>query len=113
MYKIKCIVCGNEYETCNCGSENNTPWKVLCDSSNHYRIHLMLTEYAAKLIDEDEAIAILDKCDISGWNDFTETYRNLIGELLTYKKKKEIENKKIVTDKSYVATARTKEINKK
>ena len=53
-----------------------------------------MTEYAAKLINEDEALDILDKCDITGWENFTETYRRLIGELLTYRKKKEISNKR-------------------
>ena len=94
MYKIKCIVCGNDYETCQCGNENDTPWKILCESSNHYRIHLAMTEYAANLIDEDEALDILDKCDITGWENFTDTYRQLIGELLTYRKKKEISSKR-------------------
>lgn len=69
--KLTCILCGKEYETCNCGTQNHS-WKVLCDTSNHYQIHLILSDYNGGNIDAKQALNMLDRVDISGhetWND--------------------------------------------
>lgn len=46
--KPKCIVCGKEYSVClSCKNTMGcTPWKVVADSVEHYKIFQILTKYA-------------------------------------------------------------------
>lgn len=83
--KLTCILCQKEYETCNCGSDNHT-WKVLCDTSNHYQIHLVLSDYNHKNIDAKQALYMLNKLDISGYENWNNDAKKMIEEILEYSK---------------------------
>lgn len=79
--KLTCILCGKEYETCNCGSQNHS-WKKLCDTSNHYQIHLILSDYNGGNINAKQALNMLDRVDISGHETWNDGAQRLLSEIL-------------------------------
>lgn len=91
--KLNCILCQKEYETCNCGSDNHT-WKVLCDTSNHYQIHLVLSDYNHKNIDAKQAFYMLSKLDITGYENWNNDAKKMIEEILEYNKKDTLNDNK-------------------
>lgn len=81
--KCKCVLCGKEYDTCNCGSDmKNHAWKVYCDTSEHYQIHLIVNDYAFGNIDKKSAKKLLSKFDLSNYKNFNKRAVETIDEIL-------------------------------
>lgn len=82
--KCKCILCGKEYETCNCSSDlTNRAWKIICDTSEHYQIYLILNDYKYKNIDKQTAKNLLNNFDLSNYKEFNKSAVKLITSILT------------------------------
>lgn len=67
--KINCIVCGKEYETCNCSKDLKT-YKVITDNVNCYQIYLIVNDFVNEVITKEEAKKMLSKCDIKDYKKF-------------------------------------------
>ena len=81
--KCKCVLCGKEYETCNCGSDmKNHAWKIYCDTSEHYQIHLIINDYAFGNIGKNSAKRLLSKFDLSNYEKFNKHAVEKIDEIL-------------------------------
>lgn len=70
----KCIVDKTQYKYCgNCKDYNpNETWRYLYCSENCRQIYHTLDAYKAKKINEEEAISILEKLDLSNKDNFTD-----------------------------------------
>lgn len=57
--KTTCCICGTEYEVCRFCPEvaNYTPWRRICDTSKHYQIYLILSEYSSGVLSKEDALA--------------------------------------------------------
>lgn len=60
-----CIVCGKSYHCClSCKSQTSfKPWRTITDSVEHYKIHLILSDYHNGHIDKMEARQKLQRID--------------------------------------------------
>lgn len=79
-----CIICGTGYHACNSCDEvkNFKPWRAFTDTIEHHKIKLVLDDYAAKIIDDKQAKEMLEKCDLTGYEDFVPHIANLIKRIL-------------------------------
>lgn len=106
--KCTCVLCGKEYETCNCSSDKkNNAWKIICDSSEHYQIHMILNDYCFKNIDKKHAKELLSRFDLSDYKNFEKSVVKLIDDILVdedYGKSQ----KKVIKNKRTVNTVKVK-----
>lgn len=65
--KSTCCICGSQYEVCHFCPEvaNFTPWRRICDTSKHYQIYLVLSEYNGKVLDRTDARKQLERLDVT------------------------------------------------
>lgn len=82
---IKCIICNSSYHTCDCPKDLHT-WKVLCDTTNHYQIYLVLSDYNFGNITKARAKQMLAKLDISNYQNWGTNASKQIKEILEDKK---------------------------
>jgi hypothetical protein len=84
---VECKICGKKYEVCAESREKNS-WKVLCDTSEHYQIFLLLTDYKAGNISKEYARERLAELGIKkGYKDnFKKNIKEIIDEILKVKK---------------------------
>jgi hypothetical protein len=79
-----CSVCGKPYHIC--GDCTNTksfsPWRTVADSLNCYKIFLILRDYTNGYTIKSEARELLQKCDLSGLENFQKNIKNSILEIL-------------------------------
>jgi hypothetical protein len=82
-----CCVCGIGYNSCDhCnGVKSYTPWRILTDSIDHYKIYIIVCDYRDKKITKDKAKEMLSHVDITGWETFKEGTKNLIAEIFQEK----------------------------
>ncbi len=52
--KIKCIICGHEYDYCNCKAEI-AMWGHICDTLEHYQTYVIIREYTNQIIKKEDA----------------------------------------------------------
>ena len=78
-----CVVCGKGYHACDTCDEikSFTPWRALTDTSEHYKIFLVLKQFNNKLISKDEAKAMLANIDLTGRETFKESAKNVLDEI--------------------------------
>lgn len=90
----KCAVCGSEYPVCRTCEEIKTfkPWRTIVDTAEHYKIHIVLTDYTNKHITKEEARDMLQKCDIANYKTFLPHIATAIDEILEDSNTKSIEN---------------------
>lgn len=105
---LKCIVCGNDYESC-ASIRNLQSWRVITDTSNHYKIYLIINDYYNKVINKAEAGKLLAKCDINGYEKFSKNISNAISEIIS--ENSNIENSNIAT-KTIKTTSKKENKNK-
>ena len=84
-----CAVCGKEYEICRTCSEirDFKPWRTIVDTMEHYKIHIILSDYTNKRIDKNEAKELLKRCEISDYKNFLPHIVKAIDEILKVEKK--------------------------
>ena len=96
--RAACLICGEEYDVCRlCPSTAKyTPWRTLCDSVEHYKIYLLLSEYDGGVISKEDACEYLTKLKIS--EDEIETFipsvKKTVKEILSCKKETKRETPK-------------------
>lgn len=90
--KLNCIVCGKEYETCNCSKDLKT-YKVITDSVNCYQIYLIVSDFVNGVITREEAKKMLSKCDIKDYKKFKKPIVLSINKILKESVVKKINNK--------------------
>lgn len=79
----RCAICGKGYRMCNSCAEQKklTPWKVVTDTSEHFKIFIALHRYN-KTHDVAVAREDLSHCDLQGWEDFVPNVREMISEIM-------------------------------
>ncbi|MEF9983691.1 MAG: hypothetical protein RR806_03135 [Oscillospiraceae bacterium] len=66
----KCIICDTDYHCCNdCGNMKSfTPWRTICDTTEHYQIFMVLYELDNNFISKEEASDQLESIGITPEN---------------------------------------------
>ena len=79
-----CIICGKEYHYCSaCGEDAGKPtWYFIFDGQNCHDIYEVCTQYRDKKIDAKKAYELISKLDLSNIEDFVETTKNQIKEII-------------------------------
>ena len=79
-----CIICGNSYHFCQtCGEDAGKPtWYFIFDGQNCHDIYEVCTQYRDKKIDAKKAYELISKLDLSNIEDFVETTKNQIEEII-------------------------------
>ena len=99
-----CIICGKNYHFCpSCGSSDSSKpsWYFIFDGQNCHDIYEVCVAYRDKQIDVKEAYERLSKLDLTGLEEFVESTRLQIEEILNYKSLvKENDSVKVETTKS-------------
>lgn len=107
MAKVKCSICGKEYEACNSCLEQKTfkPWRTVTDTIEHYKIYFVIHEYSISK-DKEKAIEDLKNCDIHDINNFVPDIKKVIQEIIGESKQKRsrVKGAKSDADKIHVKT---------
>lgn len=83
-----CIICNKEYHYCpSCHQDKNKPsWYAIFDGENCKSIYDVCTEYRDGVIDKKVAYERITKLDITDIEDFTESTKAQIKDILAYKR---------------------------
>lgn len=96
-----CVVCGKGYHACDSCNETKsfTPWRILTDTIEHFKIFTVLKDYNNKVITKKEARDLLANIDISDSDSFKESSKRVLEEILKQdtQKQKAPNKKKIST----------------
>lgn len=107
MAKVKCSICGKEYEACNSCLEQKTfkPWRTVTDTVEHYKIYFVIHEYSISK-DKEKAKEDLKNCNMHDMNNFVSDIKKVIQEIMGESKRKRnpVKNAKENTDKKHVKT---------
>lgn len=79
-----CIICKAQYHYCpNCGADAGKPtWYFIFDGQNCHDIYEVCTQYRDKEIDAETAYALISKLDLSNMENFVESTRLQIEEII-------------------------------
>lgn len=80
----KCVICGKDYHLCmSCRDKiASTPWKVLTDTSEHYKVYQVVNGYRGGIYDKDVAKNALSNIDISDRNTYLDCVNKILDEIL-------------------------------
>lgn len=80
-----CDICGKKYHVCHSCEEAKSfkAWRTITDTIEHYKIFMVLSEYT-RTKDVGAAREGLDKCDLSGKENFSENIRKTIDEIFAF-----------------------------
>lgn len=83
-----CILCGKPYHLCII-CESTKPdwkrWKTITDTENCYNIYVVLNDYNFGNITKEKAFELLSKFDLSDLENFKESTKNIIKDILSVK----------------------------
>lgn len=78
-----CTVCGKGYHLCvSCGSHKLTPWRVVTDTSEHYKIHQILSAVSCGIYSKEEAKSKLMNVDLSDIDIYIDSVKNNINDII-------------------------------
>lgn len=79
-----CAICGAGYHICNTCQQQKSfkSWRVVTDTVEHYKIYMAVHGYTLSQ-DKETAKRDLEKCDLSGLEDFNLPVRIVIQEILS------------------------------
>lgn len=79
-----CVVCGKGYHLCmSCKDAMSlAPYKVLTDTSEHYKIYQVIKGYNSKVYSKKEAKEILSNLDLTDKDTFIKSVLNKINEIM-------------------------------
>lgn len=79
-----CAICGKAYHLCmSCKDKMKlTPWKVLTDTSEHYKIFQVVRGFCTGIYSKEEAKQALKNVDLSDKDTFLESVKNKIDEIM-------------------------------
>lgn len=84
--KAWCRVCGKEYDVCpTCASVRTyTPWRTICDTSQHYQIWVIVDQYKKGVIGKTAARKMLQRVRIKVGDakGYIPAVRDMIQEIL-------------------------------
>ena len=88
-----CIICKNQYHYCpTCGEDSGKPtWYLIFDGQNCHDIYEVCTQYRDKIIDAETAYSLISKLDISKLDNFYESTKMQIEEIIELHKKNVIQ----------------------
>jgi hypothetical protein len=90
----ECAVCGTKYHHCDsCGKiQSFTPWRIICDTAQHYQVFLTIKDYDSKIISKDEAVDELNRIGVEKVNigDYKESIQAIMKEIFSVKETKTI-----------------------
>lgn len=90
--KLKCIVCGKEYEVCaDCSQIKN--WRAFTDTIEHYKVFDILRRFNNKKISREIAKEEFkdNNINIDGWENWLENCKVPMTEIMKEEPKKEKE----------------------
>lgn len=97
-----CIICGKHYSYCpTCGEDSGKPtWYFIFDGENCHDIYDVCTAYRDKEISIADAYTRIKSMDLSDLDNFAESTKAQIKEILAYKPSKEeiVRDSKEVTE---------------
>lgn len=114
-----CIICKTPYHYCpSCSSDNDKPsWYAIFDGDNCYEIYNICTAYRDEKIDKKNAYEKIKKCDLSKLDDFAESTKAQIKDIMSYREevfeKKYPETKDTNIEKPNVQKTVQKPVQKK
>lgn len=87
-----CVICGKSYSYCpSCSVDSDKPsWYFVFDGENCNEIYNICTSYRDGVIDKKVAFEKINKCDISGLDNFADSTKKQIKEILMYSDVKEV-----------------------
>lgn len=79
-----CSICGEPYYLCISCKEKMAaaPWKMHCDTAEHYKVYQIINGYSAGIYSKDEAKKRFEKVDLSDMDKFREHIRATIEDIL-------------------------------
>lgn len=80
-----CTICGNGYYYCkSCQHINSfTSWRAVADTTQHYKIYLLLHDYICGYADKEKTKEQLKHIDLTGLETFIPEVQGKIKEILT------------------------------
>lgn len=104
-----CFVCGKQYHYCySCPSDLQNPsWKNLFDVENCKNIFNILCRHGQSMIADEEARELLNRCDLSQRDGFTDNIKNHIDQIFNVVVEENINTE---TTKENVQNKETKKI---
>ena len=80
----RCCICGQNYHYCpTCGEDAGKPsWYHIFDGENCHDIYEVCTQYRDNVIDKEAAYNLISKLDLSKMDDFAESTKSQIEEIM-------------------------------
>ena len=100
-----CAICGKSYYYCNSCKDTAHlyPYKILTDTSEHYKVFMIIRGYSNGLYTKEETKEKLNNVDISDLETYKENIRDIIKDILKVDNKVEVvEKKEIIEEKNNV-----------
>lgn len=105
---VKCIICGEGYHLCRSCKDKLAvaPYKLLTDTSEHYKVYQVVNAYRGKVYTKEEAREVLKNIDISDKDTYLDSVKKILDEILEVEKKtnmvEDIDKNDVVKPKKYV-----------
>lgn len=79
-----CSICGNGYHVCRSCAEQKTfkPWRTVTDTIEHYKIYMAIHGFTISK-NKEKAKDELEKCNLTGLEEFRPEIQNTIKEILS------------------------------
>lgn len=82
-HNAECAICGKGYTMCySCNDRMSAPWKLHCDTAEHYKIFQIVSGYTAKVYTKEEAAERFEKVDLSDLNELRDNIKSIIEEII-------------------------------
>ncbi|EXG87844.1 hypothetical protein K413DRAFT_4745 [Clostridium sp. ASBs410] len=80
----KCSICGKKYHVCHTCSNtiSFTPWRKITDTTNCYKIFLILRDYTNGYVDKESTRDLLNGCDLKELDTYEDNIKKTINEIL-------------------------------
>lgn len=90
-----CSICGKGYHLCQTCSDQKTikPWRTVTDSIEHFKIYTAIHGYTISK-DKGTAKKELQKCDLTGLDNFNPEIKTIINEIMEESEKIKVSSKK-------------------
>ena len=78
-----CTICGHGYHLClSCSNHRITPWRSITDTSEHYKIHQILSAFSCGVYSKEEAKTKLMNVDLSDIETYKDNVKKSIHEIM-------------------------------
>ena len=83
-----CAICGNPYHVCmSCiDSMRLSPWKILTDTSEHFKVYQIIHGFTSNVYSKDEAKTKLSNVDLRDLESFRPNIKEIIKDILKEEK---------------------------